>query len=183
MSVGTQRGKKVGYSEKQNARTRKRFDHSRGSEHLSTTYRGDFMGWGMWLHQQTSVIVRTAPRPAAWETDRRCSLKRYRFLECNSLSSSASFRTTGHLSNHLKLRNREKAVWCGSVDWVLACEPESQVWFPVRAHAWVVGQVPSRGHVRGNHTLMFLSLSFSFPSSLSENKHNLKKKKKKEKDP
>ena len=36
--------------------------------------------------------------------------------------------------------------------------------FPVRAQAWVVGQVPSRGRVRGNHTLMFLSLSFSFPS-------------------
>ena len=31
--------------------------------------------------------------------------------------------------------------------------------FPVRAHAWVVGQVPSRGPVRGNHTLLFLSLS------------------------
>ena len=30
------------------------------------------------------------------------------------------------------------------------------------------------GHVRGNHTLMFLSLSFSLP--LSKNKLNLKKK-------
>ena len=38
--------------------------------------------------------------------------------------------------------------------------------FPVRAHAWVAGQVPSRGHVRGNHTLMFLSLSFSLPPPL-----------------
>ena len=41
--------------------------------------------------------------------------------------------------------------------------------FPVRAHSWVVGQVPIWGHVRGNHTWMFLSLSFplflpSFPS-------------------
>ena len=35
---------------------------------------------------------------------------------------------------------------------------------PVRAHTWVAGQVPSGGHVRGNHTLMFLSLSFSLPS-------------------
>ena len=43
------------------------------------------------------------------------------------------------------------------------------VQFPVRAHAWVAGQVPSRGHVRGNHTLMFLS-SFSLPSPLSKNK-------------
>ena len=42
--------------------------------------------------------------------------------------------------------------------------------FPVRAHAWVVGQVPSGGCVRGNHTLMFLFLSFSLPSPLSKNK-------------
>ena len=35
---------------------------------------------------------------------------------------------------------------------------------------WVAGQVPSRGHERGNHTLTFLSLSFSFPSPLSKNK-------------
>ena len=46
----------------------------------------------------------------------------------------------------------------------------SLVQFLVRVHAWVVGQVPSRGLVRGNHTLMFLSLSFSFPSSLKINK-------------
>ena len=38
--------------------------------------------------------------------------------------------------------------------------------FPVWAHTWVVGQVPSRGHVRGNYTLMF----FSLPSPLSKNK-------------
>ena len=42
------------------------------------------------------------------------------------------------------------------------------VQFPVRAHPWVSGQVPSRGHMRGNHTLMFLSLSFSL--SLKINK-------------
>ena len=32
----------------------------------------------------------------------------------------------------------------------------SQVRFPVRAHAWVEGWVPSRGRMRGNHMLMFL---------------------------
>ena len=42
--------------------------------------------------------------------------------------------------------------------------------FPVGAHAWVAGQVPSGGHVRGNHTLMFPCLSFSLPSPLSKNK-------------
>ena len=40
----------------------------------------------------------------------------------------------------------------------------SPVQFPVRAHAWVAGQVPNGGHVRGNHTLMFLSLIPPFPS-------------------
>ena len=42
--------------------------------------------------------------------------------------------------------------------------------FPVRAHAWAAGQVPSRGCWRGNHTLMFLSLSFSLSSPLSKSK-------------
>ena len=46
----------------------------------------------------------------------------------------------------------------------------SPVRFPIGAHAWVAGLVPSGGHVKGNHTLIFLSLSFSFPSPLSKNK-------------
>ena len=46
----------------------------------------------------------------------------------------------------------------------------SLVRLPIRAHAWVASQVPSMGHVRGNHTLMFLSLSFSLSSPLSKNK-------------
>ena len=37
---------------------------------------------------------------------------------------------------------------------------------PSQAHAWVAGQVPSLRHVRGNHTLMSLSLFFSLPSAL-----------------
>ena len=44
------------------------------------------------------------------------------------------------------------------------------VQFPVRTHDWVVGQVPSRGCARSNHTLMFLSLFFSLPSPQSKNK-------------
>ena len=43
----------------------------------------------------------------------------------------------------------------------------SLVQFPVRAHAWVMGQVPSRGHMRSKHALMFPSLS-PLPSPLSE---------------
>ena len=60
----------------------------------------------------------------------------------------------------------------GVAQWI-ECWPANQrslVQFPVRAHAWVVGQVPRRGHMRGNHTLMFLSLSFFLLSPLSKNK-------------
>ena len=39
------------------------------------------------------------------------------------------------------------------------------VQFPVRAHAWVAGQVPKSGYTRDKHTLMFLSLFLlPFPS-------------------
>ena len=49
----------------------------------------------------------------------------------------------------------------GVAQWI-ECWP---VRFPVRAHAWVARQVPSGRHARGNHTLMFLSLSLPpFPS-------------------
>ena len=51
--------------------------------------------------------------------------------------------------------------------------------FPVRAHAWVAGQGPSKGCARGNHTLMFLSLSFSLSSHLSKINQSIKSKKKK----
>ena len=44
------------------------------------------------------------------------------------------------------------------------------VQFPVRTQAWDVGQVPSWGRERQliAHTLVFLSLSFFLPSSLSK---------------
>ena len=42
----------------------------------------------------------------------------------------------------------------------------SLVQFSVRERAWVAGQVPSGGHLRGNYTPMFLSLL----SPLSKNK-------------
>ena len=53
----------------------------------------------------------------------------------------------------------------------------SLVPFPVRPHAWVAGQVPRRGCVRGNHTLMFLSISLSLPSPLSKKINKILKKK------
>ena len=50
-----------------------------------------------------------------------------------------------------------------------------KVHFPVRAPAWVTGLVPGRGVQEATdgcflHVSMFLSLSFSLPSSLSKNK-------------
>ena len=48
-----------------------------------------------------------------------------------------------------------------------------QVQFPVRAHAWVTGQVPSRGRVQEatTHCCFFPSLSPSLPLSLKINKN------------
>ena len=65
-----------------------------------------------------------------------------------------------------------KPALAGVAQWI-ECWPANQralVQFPVRAHAWVAGQVSSWGRMRGNYTLMFLSLSFSLPSPLSKNK-------------
>ena len=50
-------------------------------------------------------------------------------------------------------------VWLSGLSTSLRTK-ESPVRFPVRAHAWVADQVPHRGSGRGNHTLMFLSLTF-----------------------
>ena len=81
-------------------------------------------------------------------------------------SRASPTRASLKVTEHPQLKGHEAAGWCGSVDWALAGEP-SLVPFPVREHAWVVGQVPSRGRVRGNlvshaHSLPpfhFLSLS------------------------
>ena len=54
----------------------------------------------------------------------------------------------------------------------------SPVWFPFRAHAWVVDQVPSWGYERGNQSMFLFAhqcfspyLSPSFPLSLKINKY------------
>ena len=55
----------------------------------------------------------------------------------------------------------------------------SPVQFPGKAQAWVAGQVPSRGRVRGKHALMFLSLFLPPFPCLNINKILKKKKRKK----
>ena len=60
--------------------------------------------------------------------------------------------------------------WCGSVDWEADCEAEGR-WFDSRS-----GHMPGLrarspvGCARKATTLMFVSLSFSFPSPLSKHK-------------
>ena len=71
------------------------------------------------------------------------------------------------LHTHYNLKLITFSGWCGSVDWALACKWKGR-WFDSPSR-YVAGQVPSEGCERGNHTLLFLSLSFSL-SSLSKNK-------------
>ena len=65
--------------------------------------------------------------------------------------------------------------WCGSVDWVPACEPKGR-WFysQSREQAWVAGWVPSGGCTWGNYTLTFLSLFLPPFPSLKINKYLIK---------
>ena len=60
-------------------------------------------------------------------------------------------------------------MWLSGLSASLRTE-ELLVRFLVRAHALVVGRVPSGGHTTGNHTLMFLFVSFSLLSPVSKNK-------------
>ena len=66
----------------------------------------------------------------------------------------------------LKKKNLKTNVYleafslAGVAEWI-ECQTVNQrvkVWFPVRAHAWVAAQAPSRGCSRSNHTLLFLFL-------------------------
>ena len=74
--------------------------------------------------------------------------------------------------NILSEISQTELVWLNGLSASLWTK-DSPVQFPVRAHAWVAGQVSrGEGYVRGNHTLMFLSLSFpSLPFSLKINRY------------
>ena len=67
---------------------------------------------------------------------------------------------------------RKQLVLAGVAQWTERWPANQSVAGSIlRAHAWVVGQVPSRKGTKGNHTLTFLFLSFSFfPLSLKINK-------------
>ena len=51
------------------------------------------------------------------------------------------------------IRHKKQGDLAGVAQWIECGQTKgSLVKFPVRAHTWVVGQVPSEDHVRGNHT-------------------------------
>ena len=55
--------------------------------------------------------------------------------------------------------------WPAWLSWLNVVPPSERllVRFPVRAHAWVVGQVPSYGCARGNQSLHLSHISVSLP--------------------
>ena len=61
--------------------------------------------------------------------------------------------------------------WHGSMDWVLACKLKGR-WFdsPSGHMPGLRARSPVEGVREGNHTLMFLSFSLSYPPPLSKNK-------------
>ena len=61
-------------------------------------------------------------------------------------------------------------VWLSTLTAGLPTKGSLVLQFPVRAHAWVAGQVPSRGRVRGNQSHWRFSPSLPF----SKNKYILK---------
>ena len=72
---------------------------------------------------------------------------------------------------NLTLKKYNMMALAGMAQWIEHRPANQRVAgsIPSGGTLWVVGQVPSRGHVRGNHTLMFLSLSPSLPLSLETN--------------
>ena len=57
--------------------------------------------------------------------------------------------------------------WCSSMDWAQACQPKGLRFNSKSGHRPGLWQLPSRGCMRGNHTLMFLYLSLFLPPFLS----------------
>ena len=74
--------------------------------------------------------------------------------------------------NEQEKNEKLKFALAGVAQWI-ECQPENQMVagsIPSQSTCLVASQVPIRGCERGNHTLIFLSLSFSLPSPLPKNK-------------
>ena len=88
----------------------------------------------------------------------------------SSGQSGCSFLAASTQTDVLK---NEISALAGVAQWteLPACELKCcHFAFKVRALAWVPGQVPVSEYAIGNHTSMFLSLSFSLRTPLSKNK-------------
>ena len=88
--------------------------------------------------------------------------------------SELSYIRVAHGSMNERMFDQEQDSYAlaGVAQWI-ECQPANPrvaSSIPSQAHAWVAGQVPIWGCARGDHTLMFPSLSFSFPSPLSKDK-------------
>ena len=69
----------------------------------------------------------------------------------------------------LRIKLQISPGWCGSVDWAPAYESKGpQFGFQSGHMPGLQARSPEAGHARGNHTLMFLSLSPSLPFSLKQ---------------
>ena len=72
----------------------------------------------------------------------------------------------------LHFKNAMSVALVGVADWALACEPKGHRFDSQSGHKpGLQARSLVKRHMRGNHTLLFLSLSFSLPSPLSKNKY------------
>ena len=99
---------------------------------------------------------------AVWTWTQSPYLWNERLLETNSLGCCDEW-----VVQHEIISTLPWLVWLSGLSTRLRSKG-SLVWFPVRAHTWVVGQVLSWGHVGGIHTFMFPSAFL--PLSLKVNK-------------
>ena len=144
--------------------------------------------WGLWLPQAPpgpplthlwsicstlnnwEALVQN-PKHVLWIQNNRCLVLEIFFHTYTINRKHKIFH--GNFFHTYNINRKYKIALAGVAQWIEyqpACKPKG---CRLGAHAWVVGQVLSRGRVRSNHTLMFLSLSFSlcFPQSpLSKNK-------------
>ena len=108
------------------------------------------------------ALIQSCLDPGRWQTDLAC------FWPTNVFWLAYHVFKICIIGQCLKLENSALASVAQWIERGLQTEG-SQVRFPVRAQAWAVGQVPSRGRVRGKHIDVFLPL-FLLPFPVSKNK-------------
>ena len=89
-----------------------------------------------------------------------------KYLRLHPLEPGWYNETKKYGPNEIAVQHSSKRCLSAITQW-MKCQPVNQrvaVQFPVRARAWFAIQVPSKGHARGKHTLMFVLLSFSLPT-------------------